>query len=240
MSKRSISRYSLLAITFAVHSIFGCSQNEHKPSNSGVEINTDDSSVSETEEISSHDKISLDEFKALIGRGTWESKKCFLYDGEKGLYQRRIYEFKDNKKYWTGTLFSDPNCQTTIIRSHIWEETYALGRFADYLNVPKAFEIDTVLISIKMVLHTQEQVDEFNAQSSFGYSDWVLGQPKDISGRKMLPSTPAGVSAAGTIGFDVIAIVDGYMTFGNWKSGDGSSAVTRPKELLTDVVYTEK
>ncbi|MGE0174018.1 MAG: hypothetical protein AB7T49_14570 [Oligoflexales bacterium] len=184
------------------------------------------------------DKISLEEFNLLIGNGIWEMTLCPPLAEGGSIFLTN--EFKDNKHYFSSFDYSDDNCQQKT-ESNIWEYTYSLGKFADYLNVPKAFEIDFVLLSAKRILHTQELVDEYNAQSMYGYTDWAINQPKDVTGRKSLPTSTSSVEAAGTLSFDVIAIVDGYLTTGNTDtSGVGTSPVNRPKSLFNALVYTKK
>ncbi|MGE0174023.1 MAG: hypothetical protein AB7T49_14595 [Oligoflexales bacterium] len=225
---------------------FACGKGPNDRAKSGTQKASSGSSKSTSENASSspatstdEDKISLDEFNALISGGVWETTNCLVKNAAESIWQIRTYEFKDNKKYWGSYRYSDANCRTKVSTT-IWEESYSLGKFAEYLNVPKAFEIDTVLISVKEIIHDQALLDTYNTQSLYGYSDWTLEQPKDVTGSRYLPTSTEAFPAAGVLKYQIMAIVDGYLTNGATESGDATSPVTRPKALLTNVVYRKK
>lgn len=176
--------------------------------------------------------VTVAEFEELIG-GVWEEKnKCYEYAAFRGIWNIRTLEYKDKKRVTVVQSFTDSGCQQ-IRSTSVIEDSFALGAVAPYLNVSMGFEIDHVHLSHKTTLNTQALVDEYNAKMQYGYGDWALNVTKDITGR-------GGLSPAGSLYYDVMAIVDGYLTFGSYESGDGQSSVTRPKELENDYFYIKK
>ncbi|MGE0174024.1 MAG: hypothetical protein AB7T49_14600 [Oligoflexales bacterium] len=182
------------------------------------------------------ENITADEFNALLGGDKWATD-CILQESNAAIvYEYRTIQFKDNKAIVSFDKFYDPRCQEGIFTT-IYTSSYSLGKFADYLNVPTGFEIDYVYLSAQLIQHNQAQLDSYNDLGAYGYTDWVLNEPKDITGRAFGTTSTDAVAAAGELDYDVIAIADGYMTIGLTESGDGKSTVTRPKELLPNVIF---
>jgi hypothetical protein len=99
-------------------------------------------------------------------------------------------------------------------------------------------DFDHTLTSIVMTLQSEDVVKHSNQTLFCGYSDWKIGESRDISGRRC---GPFAMPIVGKKSFDLLRLKDGGLTFGGFpRENTFESPTLRPKQTNTDWVFRQQ
>ena len=124
--------------------------------------------------------------------------------------------------------FTDATCKTLMLSSSV---RAAYGISGDNAAFAGGKNINYVIEKVNLTLHKQEAVDNFNQGQGCGISDWVLGGPRDVTGKicnKQNPSDSSNPPPAGQKRYSVLAVTADTMRLGK---GDSTTAEARDTEL---------
>jgi hypothetical protein len=165
--------------------------------------------------------------KALVG--TWNSP-CFLSTSSRDAVWTDTYTDTTRTRVFQ---YYDPSdgCTTRQTYHDTRVNQYVLGAASG-----SATKYDVTQISNTRTYSSQSRVDAANAAAHFGYTNWVVDQPKDISGRAFSATDTVPAQVNGTRYYGIYALAH---SSGTWSlqygddSGvdDGSSDALRPTSL---------
>ena len=149
-------------------------------------------------------------------------------------YQEMVFgngSFAASVKY-----FSDTAC-ATLSATETVTSTFATG---DAVTAPAgAKKIDITLKSVSITLATAETAAEANASSSCGFTDWAVGQAKDVMGKPSSCSEAGAEVTADEKLFTIYELTGTTLKLGNPGSAgsatDGTSDTKRPTALSSTV-----
>lgn len=125
----------------------------------------------------------------------------------------------------------------TYIDRYCEQPVHAYRYFRSYgiPNVQGSFtSIDYTVVRVEEVVLTNRFVELSNETEACGFSNWKLGIPKDVTGRKCGSGDPH--PEAGIMIYDIYKVINGFLYFGQMnQSKDGSSPERRP--VLLDDEY---
>jgi hypothetical protein len=218
-------RYRGLALAIVLVS---CAEGRNSR-NSGVDSDVEQiiGKASNSEQNAKH----LEIMQAL--QGTW-IRRCTSHRNQGEPVQSAIYSIKIEKnklqKHWQ--YFSDSNC-TVPLYNHSEGHTFVVGNPADYTRKKNAHEIDLTVESYENTPLDPSWVDTLNKNTYWGHSDWEIGKPNNICGRRRMPNfTKAPVK--GDLRYNIIALHESSIMIGdtNQIETKGTSPELRPVEFL--------
>ncbi len=172
---------------------------------------------------------------ALNLEGTWSSD-CFV-------------EIENNKKTYifSGSLLTETQVffgfDSTCIDSKAVFSVTKEGTFATGEEITSSVGFRKIDMTVSYVEYTplvDYAVNTFNTLRFYGYSDWVVGTPKRIEGKKKTPDAPdSSVIHANSKIFDIIKVSGITLTKGKkTQTIDGKTEATRPT-TADNVTYTK-
>lgn len=137
-----------------------------------------------------------------------------------------INEIKFTKTFYTATtiMFSTQDCQTENLNVVV-KGRFNTTRKSDFFHTPE---------TVEMTLRSQAVVDHYNKNSICGFSDWILGQSREVSGKFC---NPYDMPKADQLSFDIFQLKDGYLSFGGFPKKTFSNKIDQPTETSRDWMY---
>lgn len=142
-------------------------------------------------------------------QGTWTSGcEAASIPGESYI---QSWEVANLQAVTTFYHYTDAECKTpkdTLRISH----AYTVRAEASNADSKNAFEVDMVLEKIENTILDPATLDVYLQLTFYGYSDWEIGIPKNISGRKSFSgSTTPPMDATGKIDYYLFVTRDNYL-----------------------------
>lgn len=166
--------------------------------------------------------------------GTWLSN-CYTEQNET-TYAKDSMTFDGNNLDLLVTDFADSQCATQSFAAEV-KATYQDG--AHSITVPDATEVDETVTSIGLVFYAPNLIATLNEMKLCGYSDWAVGQMKDVTGKTC---NNQEMPKQGDRSYDIYEIlsdktlVTGMVT----KDYDGSTPEKRPQALDMSKQYSKQ
>jgi hypothetical protein len=151
--------------------------------------------------------------------GTWSSK-CAANNS--GGFTIQTFNFTGNAAAYSVNTYSDSDCRKQI-SDLISNRTYLVnGPFKS-----GARKLDYVFNSVTMTYTDPSLVQAANAiPGYYGFTNWVLNQPKDVTGLKRIGSS-SPEHAKGEKFYTIVKIDKDILYMGDYSSGAGTSDATR-------------
>ena len=140
-----------------------------------------------------------------------------------------------NDYTYTYSTYIDDACATVTI-TYITNRTYVTGSSTSASNGETANKITMTRVTRNQTLFTDAKVTEYNDDSAYGFSDWVKGTTKVVTGLDDDGGASA-TTAAGTVAYDLWYVLSINLQFGNDSGVD--STVTYPI-LIDGQVWTKQ
>jgi hypothetical protein len=162
--------------------------------------------------------ISLADDNSLLA-GTWSSK-CAANNS--GGFTIQTFNFTGNNAAYSVNTYSDSDCRKQI-SDLISNRTFSLG--GPFKGDTR--KLDYVFNSVTMTYTDPSLVQAANAVPGYyGFTNWVLNQPKDVTGLKRIgSSTPE--HAKGEKFYTIVKKDNDILYMGDYSSGAGTSDATR-------------
>lgn len=137
-----------------------------------------------------------------------------------------------NKSLLDLYYYSDDSC-STLFTLDSNERTYSIGVAVPHL--PSTYEIDFTLGKTYRTQKSAEAVDFANSIQNFGFNDWAVNVPKDVSGRQEVGNSHV-VGLEGEKLYTIFKVEDEKYYGGDQSELDGTSEANRPTSLSTDTI----
>ena len=153
--------------------------------------------------------------------GTWSSE-CAPDDSGHSVIE--TFHFSGNTATYSVKTYSDTTCSVPI-STLITYRNYKLGEAVP--GMVNTRKLDYVFNSITMTYNNQETITSANnSPGYYGYTNWELNEPKDVSGLKQMNSS-SPEHAKGEKFYTIVRINNNKLYMGNYDSGIGTSDKTR-------------
>lgn len=165
--------------------------------------------------------------------GTWKSSACELGIMSSAMLPVSIYyqrEYKFTETDWSATvsIFVDPLCATTALKTNI-KGTYTVGNPA---TAPAgATELDFAYAERRMQLLQPQAALLLNGIMCGGMASWTAGPDVDVSTKGCLPLMPSNVDCPKE--FDIAKLDGTTLTFGARPMTPDGLCKARPTTLST-------
>jgi hypothetical protein len=152
--------------------------------------------------------------------GAWSSR-C-APDGS-GNFNIETFQFKKNEATYSIKTYYDSNCNNKISTLSTQRE-YKLGeRLPGTADIRK---LDYIFKSVYMTYNDQAAVNKANQSRNYGFSNWAVNQPQNVSHLKLSPSA-SPEHANGEKFYTIVKITTDKLFMGDYDSGKGDSDHTR-------------
>jgi len=129
------------------------------------------------------------------------------------------------------TVYDDSNCQNIFLVNIVSGKYQVTGTSTDVVGAQK---IDLTYSTSTMTLYKPSLIEKYNHEKVYGYNDWKVDVPKNISGRSYSQSDQPAANAR----FSLYRVENNKMYLGRIiGSKDGSSAEKRHVALDMKKAY---
>ena len=153
--------------------------------------------------------------------GVWSSK-C-ASDGT-GNFNIETFKFSGNSANYSINTYRDSACKKPISSLKTYRD-FKLG--AKVNGLPHTRKLDYVFNNVTMTYTDSSVIKEANISPGYyGFTQWKLNQPHDVSGQKRTPSSSPEHSK-GEKFYTIVKIDNDKLYMGDYSSGSGASDKTR-------------
>jgi len=173
---------------------------------------------------------------ASLYDGTWQGqcKKDTDADGN-ATSMRTSYTNTAGIVIGTETFYSDGTCSSSYLRFNL-SITDEYG--APFSPIPGAIKYTYTFTKLDATFADANRAKTANDNQWFGYSNWVAGVAKNISGKKK--NADGGAITVGDKKYDIVKVVGQRLYMGDYTTGDGETEATRPTALDMITYYTKQ
>ena len=140
-----------------------------------------------------------------------------------------------NQQTTSTTAYLTSACASPLF---VDEETYTFVIGDKLANLDNTYKKDVSVVSLTRKLLTDDYVKQANADSWYGYTDWVINTPKDTVGKKV-SSDGSAEDSVGEKFYTIVQVKDNKWYSGDTATGDTTTEATRPTSIST-TVFLEK
>ncbi len=171
----------------------------------------------------SHDKQKANNANQLIA-GTWSSVCAPDDDGN---YIIETFIFSANSANYSINTYRDAYCKQQLSKLTTYRN-FILGDKVP--NLVNTYKLDYVFNKVTMAFTDSRAVTMANKSKSYGFSNWVINQARNVSGMKR-DKTASAEHAVGEKFYTIVQIQKNKLYMGDYASGTGTSA----KERLSSI-----
>lgn len=164
-------------------------------------------------------------------QGSWQGPCMSSIGNEHMISGMTVATFSSSELILTGSNFASKDCSGM-------ETGKLTGSFAYEISTPSEidpniFNLNVSLRSLSQVFYDQDEANAANSMSYCGFTDWIVGVEKDITGL----ACTSGMGSPGKTIFSIIKVFDNQIQLGESDSSHDGSTPELRHVLLSEETF---